>query len=46
MTNPQVETFARQIREKLPTHDSPQQAAEALKRDLTSIGFSFTSEMD
>ncbi|MCR8935235.1 MULTISPECIES: Z1 domain-containing protein [unclassified Pseudomonas] len=46
MTNPQVETFARQIREKLPTHDSPQQAAEALKKDLTSIGFSFTSEMD
>jgi hypothetical protein len=46
MTNPQVETFARQIREKLPTHDSPEHAAEALKKDLTSIGFSFTSEMD
>ncbi|MDU9041951.1 Z1 domain-containing protein [Pseudomonas corrugata] len=46
MTNPQVVTFARQIREKLPTHDSPEQAAEALKKDLTSIGFSFSSEMD
>lgn len=46
MTNPQVETFARQIREKLPTHDSPERAAEALKADFTSIGFSFTSDME
>ncbi|WP_426233888.1 Z1 domain-containing protein [Pseudomonas sp. TWP3-2] len=46
MTNPQIDTFARQIREKLPTHDSPEKAAVALKRDFTSIGVSFTPEMD
>jgi hypothetical protein len=46
MTNPQIETFARQIREKLPTHEAPEQAAAAVERDLTNIGFSFTLEMD
>lgn len=46
MLNPQVETFARQIREKLPTHETPEQAAQALKRDITNIGFTFTEDMD
>lgn len=46
MKNPQVETFARQIREKLPTHDTPEQAAQALKRDFANIGISFTDEME
>lgn len=46
MKNPQVETFARQIREKLPTHDTPEQAAQALKKDFADIGFPFTDEME
>ncbi|UVE19412.1 Z1 domain-containing protein [Pseudomonas sp. LS44] len=45
MTNPQVETFARQIREKLPTHDTPEQAAQALVVDFANIGFPFSDEM-
>ncbi|TNH87290.1 endonuclease [Aeromonas hydrophila] len=44
--NPQVETFVRQIREKLPTYDTPEQAAQALKKDFESIGFSFTEDME
>lgn len=46
MTNPQVEAFLRQIRDKLPTHDAPEQAADAVKKDLSSIGVVFTEEMD
>lgn len=46
MTNPQVETFTRQIRDKLPTHDTPELAAEALKQDFANIGFPFSEEME
>lgn len=46
MTNPQVDTFARQIREKLPTHDSAEHAAQALKKDFAAIGFPFSDEME
>lgn len=46
MTNPQVETFARQIRDKLPTHDTPELAAQALKQDFANIGFTFSEEME
>lgn len=46
MTNPQVETFARQIREKLPTHDTPEHAAQALKADIAAYGFPFSDEME
>lgn len=44
--NPQVDTFIRQIREKLPTHDTPEQAAQAVKKDFESVGFSFTQDME
>ncbi|MCD5991363.1 Z1 domain-containing protein [Pseudomonas sp. CDFA 553] len=46
MVNPQIETFARQIREKLPTYDTPEQAAHAVKQDIASMGFPFSSEME
>lgn len=46
MANPQVGAFVRQIRDKLPTHDSPEQAAEAVRTDLTNIGMPFTEEME
>lgn len=46
MTNPQIETFARQIREKLPSHDTPEQAAQAVKQDLSNLGISFSEEME
>lgn len=46
MSNPQVETFARLIREKLPSYDTPEQAAAALREDYTATGVTFTEEMD
>lgn len=45
MNNPQVETFIRQIRDKLPTYDTPEQAAEAVKSDIESLGMAFSSDM-
>lgn len=41
MTTPQIEAFVRQIRDKLPTHDTPEQAAQALRQDIASIGIFF-----
>lgn len=46
MTTPQIEAFVRQIRDKLPTHDTPEQAAQALRQDITSMGISFSEEME
>src|SRR5690606_28226116 len=46
MTNPQVDTFAGQIRDKLPAHDSPEHAADAVRKDLSSLGFVFNDEME
>lgn len=46
MTTPQIEAFARQIRDKLPTHDTPEQAAQALRRDLAGMGISFSDDME
>jgi len=34
MTNPQAEIFARQFREKLPTHDSPRARRTGLEEGL------------
>lgn len=46
MTTPQIEAFVRQIRDKLPTHDTPEQAAQALRQDIASIGIFFSEEME
>ena len=46
MTTPQIEAFARQIRDKLPTHDTPEQAAQALRRDIAAMGISFSDDME
>lgn len=45
MSNPQIVQFERQIREKLPHHNSPEQAAAAIRGDAESLGFAFTREM-
>lgn len=43
--SPQVSQFERQIREKLPTHNSPEDAAAAVRSDAANLGFSFSPEM-
>ncbi len=43
--NPQIETFARLIQDKLPSHDGPEQAAQAVQRDFSAIGMPFSDEM-
>jgi len=45
MNNPQIETFIRQIRDKLPTYDTPEQAAEAVRTDIESLGMIFSTDM-
>lgn len=46
MTNPQVDAFEKHIRAKLPTYDTPDQAAEALRTEYTNIGFLLTEELE
>jgi hypothetical protein len=46
MTDPQIDTFEKQIREKLPTHENPAMAAEAIKRDAAVFGMTFSADMD
>jgi len=43
--NPQIESFARLIQDKLPSHDGPEQAALAVQRDFSAIGMPFSEEM-
>lgn len=43
--NPQIETFARLIQDKLPSHDGPEQAAQAVEQDFLAIGLPFSDEM-
>lgn len=45
LKNPQIEAFIRQIRDKLPSHDTPEQAAKAVQHDFEKVGFSFTDEI-
>lgn len=45
MNIPQVETFIRQIKDKLPTHDNPEQAALAVRQDFESMGVVFSDDM-
>lgn len=42
--NPQSDRFVRLIREKLPTHDSPQSAATALRADMEGIMGEFSRQ--
>lgn len=42
LMNPQVDRFVRIIREKLPTHESPQAAASAVRRDFEEIAGKFS----
>lgn len=47
MTNPQIDAFERQIREKLPTYVSPAAAAEAIKSDAAALfGQVFSTQME
>lgn len=45
MNIPQVETFIRQIKDKLPTHDNPEQAGLAVRQDFESMGVIFSDDM-
>jgi len=45
LSNPQIEMFERLIREKRPTHASPEDAARAVRRDAESLGVAFTTDM-
>lgn len=44
--NPQVEQFVREIRQKLPTHGSPESAASAYRQSIVTVFGSFPSEME
>lgn len=47
MTNPQIDTFERQIREKLPTYVSPAKAADAIRSDAAAVyGIVYSPEME
>jgi hypothetical protein len=45
LSNPQIEQFERQIREKLPTHSSPEHAAEVVRKDVENLGLQFSGDM-
>ena len=45
MSETQIAQFERQIREKLPTHESPEHAAVSLRQDAENLGIEFTSDM-
>ncbi len=42
--SPQVDTFARIIREKLPSHESPEAAAAAVRSDFEAIAGQFSDQ--
>lgn len=46
MTNPQIDTFEKVIREKLPSHGDAVKAAEAIKSDAAIYGTTFSPEME
>jgi hypothetical protein len=46
MTNPQIDTFEKVIREKLPSHGDVAKAAEAIKTDAAIYGTIFSPEME
>ncbi|MNO82148.1 hypothetical protein D3C76_734100 [compost metagenome] len=46
MMTSQIDIFEKQIREKLPTHESPATAAEAIKREASVFGITFSADMD
>lgn len=45
MPDPQVAQFERQIREKLPTYDTPEDAAASVRRDAEDLGVVFSADM-
>lgn len=46
MTNSQVDAFEKQLRAKLPLYDTTEQAAQALRAEYASLGFTLTVELE
>lgn len=44
--NPQVEQFVREIRQKLPSHGSPESAAAAYRQSIITVFGHFPAEME
>ena len=44
--NPQVEQFVREIRQKLPSHGSPDSAAAAYRQSIVTVFGHFPAEME
>lgn len=46
MTNPQIETFEKQLRAKLPLYDTTEQAAQALRAEYSDLGFILNEDLE